>query len=141
MDLQKRDNYLDLLKKALFASSINVLILCFVIILMGIVGDGNQWFVVLPLSIVNSIIISKIIKYCYNYFFAILFTIIISIIVYNIIVSVSIKIKPIHNIIIKIFETTSFEGFMGNYIGIMVFIIFSLLLTIIITLVNWTSGK
>jgi hypothetical protein len=137
----RRNNILHLLKKAFFASTMNIFLSFSLILLTGIISDGIIWPVMLFLSIVNSIIISNIIKYCYNYLLAIIFTIIMSITMYFIIGTISIKIEIIHNIIIKIFERISFHDFIGNYIVVMVFIFSTLLITIFLTLWNYTSNK
>jgi hypothetical protein len=137
----KKFTFINLFKKSLVASSLNILILFFTILLMVFVGDGNQWFVVLPLSIINSIIISYILKSSKNYLVATIFTIIISIVLYNIVSVISITINPIHNIILKFFEKVSFEHFLGNFIGIMVFLFFTLTITILILLFKYSSRR
>jgi hypothetical protein len=124
---------------ALIASSINLLILFISIVLMAFMQDGQQWFVIIPLSIANGILLSNTIKNSEKIIITIIFTIIGSIIIYYLATTLFAIITPIHNIILYIFKDVSFEHFIGNFIGVMVFIIITSITLILLLLRNYTT--
>ena len=135
----------DLLRKSFITSITNVAIFLVALLLIAILKDGNQWFVVLPLSIFNGIIISNIIKNdiqtIFSIFLAVVFTIIESILLFIIFfVLIKLIIKPIDELFIKIYKDVSFEHFMGNTIGSIVFCVLTLIVFIFSLTMKYTTG-
>jgi hypothetical protein len=135
----------DLLSKSFITSITNVAIFLVVLLLMAILKDGNQWFVVLPLSIFNGIIISNIIKNdiqtIFSIFLAVVFTIIESILLFIIFfVLIKLIIKPIDELFIKIYKDVSSQHFMGIIIGSIVFCVLTLIVFIFSLTMKYTTG-
>jgi hypothetical protein len=134
---------IDLLCKTLIASSINAIIFIITILLMAIVPDGNQLFIVFPLSIFAGFVVASIIKHNINTFltviFAMFFVIIESIVIVMLFMLVKETIKPINNFVLNIYKNASFNHFLGNFIGEIIYIILTLIVFIFSLLMSYAS--
>jgi hypothetical protein len=129
-----------LVHKTLIASVVNVIILFSVSLFMSILSN---WIILLLLGVFNGIIISIIIKNnittILDIILAVIFTMIESIIIFLILLFIRTVIKPIDNLVIEIYKNVSFNQFIGHSIGIMIFIIMTLLTFIFSLFLAYTS--
>ena len=133
----------ELLFKSIISSSIFAILFILVSLLLTIVSDGYQFFIIIPLSIFIGILLSSISKNkittISTVFLVIIFTIIGSIAIYIIIQLIMNYIKPIDDYILLLYKDKTFYNFIRNLIAKILFVGFTLIIYVITLLLHYAS--